>query len=171
MNYIFRLILLLLTISCDKTGSQANVAVGELFDKKLDVAESVLDDSVKNILKSTNYKIITYVDGRCSACVSDFRFWAKIQNDSLLKSNNVEVIYYVYTYDYKQLKSRQRAFKISNVVYDEQNSFYKLNELEKYNDTYHTFLVDGDNKIKIVGSPIKKTKIFELYKKIISENK
>lgn len=48
------------------------------------------------------------------------------------------------------------------VVIDEENQLNKLNNFSN-NDIFHCFLLNKQNRIKIIGNPIYNTKIKELY--------
>lgn len=158
----------LLLFSCGNTTERSvQAAIDNFMDKKLECVEYILNDSVKKILNSSNYKIIAYIDGTCSACIEDLKLWSSLQKDSILNANNVKIIYFVRAYDVDQLKTRQRIFKISNVVMDRKNEFFELNSLKDYDKKYHIFLLDSSNIVRAIGSPIKSSGVLQLYRKII----
>lgn len=54
-----------------------------------------------------------------------------------------------------------------SVFYDLKGNFEKLNKLP-WDPIYHTFLLDKNNKVILVGSPIHNDKMWNLYKKTIN---
>ncbi|MDR2410159.1 MAG: hypothetical protein LBE13_18905, partial [Bacteroidales bacterium] len=52
------------------------------------------------------------------------------------------------------------------IIYDKHNSFDKLNHFPPL--PYRTFLLDKDNKVILVGSPINNPKLLEIYMNIMT---
>ncbi len=48
------------------------------------------------------------------------------------------------------------------VIFDQNNTFYKLNKLHE-NSLYHTMLLDSLDKVLLIGTPIMNKKLQALY--------
>ncbi|MBR2195950.1 MAG: hypothetical protein IJ911_10090 [Salinivirgaceae bacterium] len=55
------------------------------------------------------------------------------------------------------------------IFIDTANQFYKLNPHIPDNKLMHSFLLDSEGKVVLVGNPIQNQAMFDLYKKTIEE--
>lgn len=117
-----------------------------------------------------DYKIITYVDSTgCTSCRLKLQEWDDIIQDynsiadvdflMIVESNNATEILQLL---------RNNLFNYP-VAIDSAQYFKKHNKLS-CNSSVHTFLVDNENKILVIGNPVINPKIQTLYRNIISEN-
>ena len=115
------------------------------------------------------YKILTYIDSiGCSACQMDIPLWVELIDSCKQQQFNVTFIFVIHSDDFVKLSSDIRFFNFDHpLIYDYQNSFDKINNFPP--PPYRSFLLDKDNKVKIVGSPIYYPKIWQLYKDILSQ--
>lgn len=82
-------------------------------------------------------------------------------------SQNTSFLFVVHAKDYDIVNSWIKKNKFSYpIFYDYTNKMNILNKFPK-NLQYQTFLLDKDNKILLIGSPIGNHHIWNLYKQII----
>ena len=75
-------------------------------------------------------------------------------------------IFVVHSSDFKRFDAEVSFYKFDYpIIYDYHNSFDKLNKFPPA--PYRTFLLDKDNKVQLIGSPINNPQIWELYKKVM----
>ena len=114
------------------------------------------------------HKIFTYVDSiGCTSCNMGLHEWkAKIllcQQQQI----DVEFIFAVYSSDFRRFEADILISMFDYpIIYDYHNDFEKLNHFPPV--PYRTFLLDKDNKVQIIGSPINNPKMWELYKSVIT---
>ena len=120
-------------------------------------------------------KILIYVDSvGCGSCKLNMHDWMiKVAEINTLIENPQDVSMLIYFWVQKQAKFniRQTISQVNfqyPVFFDPTNSVSKLNNLPE-NEMFHVLLLDQDNKIKLIGSPQGNDKMWELYKKNISE--
>lgn len=131
-----------------------------------DKMECWASDSILNVSpwKNAKYKLIHYIDSAsCSSCylqkvkINEFLFlMEKISNDEFY---NVIII----TPGSKTKKDLEHLFleKLipQTIFIDSANIFLRKNPHIPSETKYHTFLVDEDDKIVLVGNPITNKKI------------
>jgi hypothetical protein len=131
--------------------------------------KSLGSDTVCSYLWDKKYKIFTYIDSiGCTSCQLGLSEW-KILIDSCNRQQlDVGFIFAVHSSDFKifSLEIQLRMFDYP-IIYDYQNQFQNLNLFPPA--PYRTFLLDKDNKVKLIGTPINNHKIWELYKKVIEQ--
>ena len=65
-----------------------------------------------------------------------------------------------------------RSLKFATSIYlDSSNSFHHNNPQIPNDQRFHTFLLNGDKKILLVGDPVKNEKINKLFQEIVADNK
>ena len=77
-------------------------------------------------------------------------------------------LYYVRTYSFDTLEwlLRQKGFDAAFYI-DPKSDILYLNGISEKQPLLHTFLVDGDNRMVLVGSPANNDKLWVLYKQQI----
>jgi hypothetical protein len=115
------------------------------------------------------FKIITYVDSvGCAGCKFKLYEWRQIIKNTLAKNNNVSFLFYVHSNDYRNLNYiiRNNHFAYP-IIYDYDDKLNKLNHLsDKYQ--FHTFLLNENNQIVLIGNPIGNSRLLNLYLQQIS---
>jgi len=114
------------------------------------------------------FKIVVYTDSsNCNACETKFPVW-KIKYRELVRDNaNVGLIFIINTEEVSEFEFNANTANTPGLkLYDTQGIFKKNNNIFNHKDL-HTFLLDRDNKILLVGNPLNNQKIFYLYKKTI----
>ena len=117
----------------------------------------------------SNYKVIIHIpEHLCITCLTTFidsckRYAKKYESEKLC-------IYLILDCKNEEFKKVKTLLAGSNNVYvinDINQSFLKKNSIEKYTDYFHSFLLDHNNKILLIGNPIRSKRIFDLFDKQI----
>ena len=118
------------------------------------------------------YKIVYYVDSLgCMSCKLKLEEWKSfMQEVDSLASDKVSSFFYFHP-KAKELKElclilKSRGFDYP-VCVDKADRFNASNLLPE-NDSFHVFLLDKQNKIKVIGNPILSPSIKELYLQVIT---
>lgn len=163
-NYMF-FILLSILLSC---GSRIEDIVQKWYNKEIKIPDSLVFtkggvDTINNVLKSDNYKILTYINtGDCFECKSRLSAWSDFINSIDSTKCRPECIF-IYKTD--NIKEALFLIKLANFNYPmcfDQNEIFM-----RYNDAFdlepfQSMLLNGDNKIVVIGSPIQNRLIREL---------
>ena len=148
---------------------QSSVILPEQYDTMFNALTGKVSNNV-----NTGLKYVIYNDSLgCTSCAvnkmylwNDFIEYAKLY-DSQLK------YYFIYSPSKKDCKSVELILKASNFNYpiflDTLNEFAKLNPHLPKNRVLHTFLLDENNKVMLVGNPLYNKKIEEMFYKIVEE--
>lgn len=126
-------------------------------------------DTICPELLNSPYKILVYIDSiGCTPCKFQTSKWQILIDTCQQSQLNNSFLFVIHSTNYNELNI---DFLIQNfsypVIYDSKNDFYKLNHFPK--EPYQIFLLDKDNKVILIGSPINNPKMWKLYKKIISQ--
>ena len=124
--------------------------------------------------KENKLKYIIYSDSlACSSCMinsliswNPFIEYSKNYNGKL-------VFYFVFSPAKKDVRSlnmliRNSEFKYQIIV-DGKNNFAKSNSHLPKDNLLHTFLLDENNNVVLVGNPVRNKKIKEMFYKIVEE--
>jgi len=120
-------------------------------------------DRYKLGLCTSNIKIVSYIDGNCSACIQDLKKWELFVTRSF-PDKKPQVIFYVYADDLSLFRHINEKYihSIFPMYLDPGNSFSRENKLSK-EKMLQTFLVDKNNHVILVGNPLFSTKLKNLY--------
>lgn len=174
MKGILLFCLLLLGIGCT---NNEKLQIIYLTGKQIQIDTSYQSFSVRDeepSLKSALHefekpiKIITYMDrSSCTQCAMQILIeWNNLVKE--VESDSVGFVIIIYPTDKIELKTALSALKLQNsLLYDTNNNFLKDNKLTNILARNRTFLLDKNNKIILVGEPLNKTKLWELYKNSI----
>ena len=140
-----------------------------IFPQKLQF--KVFDQDTINLLNQTSrYKIVSHITLQgCTACKLQLPKWKEIKEEiDSLSSEPIPLLLF---------SNSKNSFKVINIsknysfnypiCIDEKDSLNILNNFPK-DERFHTFLLDQDNKIKVIGNPVLNPKIKELYLKVIT---
>ena len=166
---------LLLTSCKDITTSKEKErileVVREMEGKTIHFSHDMLANFEIDSLLSRSFKLVVYIDSaECTECNLALDEWSikiremnQINNDVaflfVINSNNPSVV--------NSLLSKHRFYY--PVFIDSTNSFFKMNSLSKER-RFQMFLLNSDNKIVLVGDPIRNDNIWMLYKKELRNN-
>jgi hypothetical protein len=115
-----------------------------------------------------NMKLVVYTDGDCGACIVELAKWNDFIKINEALFNNVELNFIVYSDNFPFFEYNIEKTDISlPFIYDSTNQFIVENKL--YETLLQTLLLDSDNSIVLIGSPIDHQAMQELYRKVLSE--
>jgi hypothetical protein len=121
-------------------------------------------------LSGSPYKILMYVDSAgCINCKLRLPYWNTIlaESDSLFPGK-VDFLFFFQPKDEKELTYllKRDAFR-HPVFFDRKNQLDGLNHFPSPME-YRCFLLDGENRVVLVGNPALNPRVWELYKRQIS---
>ena len=125
-------------------------------------------NTVNSALWNSPYKILTYIDSiGCSSCQLRFSEWEILINSCKLQKLDVSFLFVVHSSDFINFDKEIRFYGFDYpIIFDYKNQFDKFNHFPPA--PYRTFLLDKDNKVQLIGSPINNPTMWELYKKEIT---
>ena len=132
------------------------------------------DTIYNNITIKSQLKLVIYSDSlSCATCMAGKMYlWNKIVNNIHPFGSKVSLnfIFSPAKKDMNQLIStiQRNRFKYP-IIIDSIAQFEKLNPHLPKNKALHTFLLDKDNKVILVGNPLNNPKIEEMFYKIVEE--
>jgi len=172
-HHLWILLFIIIFISCQNKKSGGNKIVNKWQGKEILIPDdgftyNVLGHDTTNMgLWDKSYKILTYVDSiGCSACQLGLHKWAKLIDSCEQLQLDVSFLFVIHSLDYEKLNDDVHFFEFSYpLIYDYQNRFDKINHFPP--PPYRTYLLDKNNKVQLIGSPIDNPKMWKLYKEII----
>ncbi len=116
------------------------------------------------------YKIFTYIDSiGCTSCQLGLPQWKALIDSCYRQQINVKFIFAVHSSDYEYFGHELRFNEFNYpIIYDYHNDFDKLNRFPPA--PYRTLLLDKDNRIQLIGSPVNNPAMWDLYLKIIMQS-
>lgn len=120
--------------------------------------------------ETNRQKMVVYFSPMvCTPCNLDHLFdMEKLEE----KWSNVEIVYilsYMENEDEMDIKTFLEEWNFKHSVYlDKGNRFAKENPMLPRNPNYHTFLLDNEGKILIVGNPMLNDDVRNLYENLIN---
>lgn len=163
--YIF-----ILLIGCKNSNLNYSSIVGEWQNKVISFPISSLikaQSKQKEWKVKSPYKIIRHVDSTdCTICDLLLPQW----NEFYEQLDSIPIFFFIHINQYKEISHRIKLENNNmNIYFDIKDS---LNLLNKFPDDkrLQTFLVDSNNRIKIIGDPILNREIRKLYLKTIFHN-
>lgn len=177
MNKVAWLLLLSVLFSCQrKEKDEISQLVREWQGKEIIFPEKMtytrfVEDTVDFDRQKGKYKVFVYVDTTgCTSCKLQLPKWKEfISRVDSMTGNSVPFIFVFQPRHEKKVKSLlKRSHFDYPVCVDTESHFSKLNKFPD-NITFHTFLLDKDNKVKVIGNPIHNLSIQDLYVRKITE--
>lgn len=135
------------------------------------------DSTMQSDMDETKgYLWVVYADSFvCSSCkLSELHYWNEFIYESKKKFGNVDFrfIFSPKKEDENIFMFTVRSLKFATSIYlDTSNSFHHNNPQIPKDQRFHTFLLNGDKEILLVGDPVKNEKINELFQEIVADNK
>lgn len=169
MKYIVIVFMSIIFWSCEnKEKKYVETVIREWTNKKIEfplgVQAKILGrDTNCNHLLHKPIKILIYVDSLgCTACKLNFYAWQQKIN-SLVAIKNLAFLFYVNTGNYKILTNTIKGEGFNYpVFYDINNSLAKYNHFPK-DHRFNTFLLNKNNQVVLIGDPLGKDKMWQLY--------
>ena len=127
-------------------------------------------EQVEYRIPDAEYKVLIYVDSTgCTSCKLQLPKWKELiaHVDSTTNSN----IPFIFVFQSKDDRELRYILKRDNfdrpVCIDRGDGFDKLNKFPQ-EITFQTFLLDKDNKVKVIGNPVHNLAVRDLYLKQIT---
>lgn len=157
MRTLFVSILLLITFSC-----RNNPHVTDMLEKEVYFSESIYNPLLDSIAK-----IIVYVDSAaCGPCNMHIQEWEVKQKELRKWHPETALLFITHPY-FAKIESEIKHHSL--VIHcDAMNIFPQDNPFLSADPLYQTFLLDRNNRVVLVGSPIGNPKMWDLYKSTIA---
>ena len=126
-------------------------------------------DTTCNIHEDTP-KIVVYFDSNgCTPCRIKLNEWKEFMQKINIVNRDIQFIFIFATKKIVELNKEIILNDFSYPIYfDYTNSFEKINKLPREHK-YHTFMLNNENKIILVGNPVLNNKIEKLYLREINK--
>lgn len=173
---VFILFSSLFLFSCsDDKKYDIEVLVKEWNNKEIRFPENpvfmrYVTDTVPYKIPKTDYKVVVFVDSvGCISCKLQLPKWKEFMHEvDSLSDGNVPFVFFFQTKNVRELRYILRRDNFSHpVCIDTEDSFYKLNRFPG-EMMFQTFLVDSENRVKVIGNPIHNLSVKDLYLKEIA---
>ena len=179
MKHIVWIICLWLLASCSESREEAMLRlVNEWKDKSVIIpVRSVFTVQGKDVVdfnyRDAEYKILVYTDSvGCTSCKLQLPKWKRmiVEVDSLT-GGSVPFLFYFHPKDPKELRFYLRRDNFTYPVCFEEDDY--INRLNRFPSdmTFQTMLLNKENKVVAIGSPVLNPKIKDLYLEIITGKK
>lgn len=168
-----------LIVSCSSDRAKTDSVFGivkEWQGKEIVFPEVMTDVLTGDTLDLGNneFTVITYIDSvGCTSCTMKLPLWNYFLNslDSVCGGRNYEAIFIVNIKDKEELSFMLKREKYHYpVVCDSLDFLNRTNKLPQ-NQMFRTFLLDRNNHVMTIGSPIYSARIADLYRAIITGSK
>lgn len=167
----FFLIVAFFLISCQFSRKNYTVKNDrEWIGQKINIPDGIVfkalgKDTLYSDIWDKPYKIFTYIDSAgCTSCQMHLPEWKAIIRLCHQQHIDVGFIFAVHSSNFKHFEEGILASYFDYpIIYDFHNRFEKMNHFPPVPN--RTFLLDKENRILLVGSPINNSKVWELYKK------
>ena len=172
-RYISFFVLLLVCVSCkdrhmETVKNEVVGRIGTIIMLPDSLQYRTLTDSLVPIPDKT-LKIVTVINGECFLCLNSFIEWKK-EVEEFSSFGDVAILFYVTTSDFESLRKPLKDIEFDYPFFIDPNSDILFNNNIPLNkSTLHTFLLDKDNKIVLIGSPLGNPKLADLYKHQIQQ--
>ena len=175
-NTIVILFSSLFLFSCsDDKKHDIEVLVNEWNNKEIRFPENpvftrYVTDTIPYRIPKTDYKVVVFVDSvGCISCKLQLPRWKEFMHEvDSLSDGNVPFVFFFQTKDVRELRYILRRDNFSHpVCIDTEDSFYKLNRFPG-EMMFQTFLVNSENRVKVIGNPIHNLSVKDLYLKGIA---
>ena len=166
INPLLMILFLLIINSCSDS---TNSAIKKLYGKEIvfnNQMKQVLKDTIQDInISDIPIKIVLNAEPRlCNSCFANYykvisHYIQTIGNDS------VKCIFIINDVHKEVLRTimKEQEYKSIIVLLDNEKHYLSNNSLEKYHNMLTCFLLDKNNRVVLVGDPLRSSRIRELY--------
>lgn len=169
-------LILFLFVSCNNT-TDRKITEKKWIGRTIIFPENLSPYSLKGDSVCLNatapYKILLFTDSAgCTGCKLNLEVWKKYMAESeLLFKGKLDFIFYFQPQDEEELYYLLRAEEFYQTVFiDKSLEFYRINTLPD-DPEFRCFLLNAENKILAIGSPVADTLRWTAYKEIIKNGK
>ena len=124
-------------------------------------------EQVEYRIPDAEYKVLIYVDSTgCTSCKLQLPKWKElIAHVDSTTNSNIPFIFVFQSKDDKELRYILKRDNFARPVCIDRDS--RLDKLNKFPQdiTFQTFLLDQDNKVKVIGNPVHNLAVRDLYLK------
>lgn len=169
----FLFILVLFPMIITSCSNDYNRAIRRLQNRKIDLTfnqQLIKKDSIiTDVQDFAPIKIVVYADTTlCMRCLSNFLK----ASDTYVKTFNKDSVAFICILEPRSISVLQEELnelnlEYVNVIVDVDNKYLINNRIEEYRDRFTSFLLDRDNKVVLVGNPLRGKDLKELYNKTI----
>lgn len=179
-SFVWFSLLTMMFLSCNHKEKQMQGYIAKMQETPvcvpLDKLDCVLNQEKMPIrlADSSNLRLVIYADFIvCSSCrIKEMYKWDDFLSKLDIRSNQMEVLFiFAPSHDkIGQFKMAAKALPENYPIYmDTTNIFLKSNPHIPSNPIFHTFLLDENNNVLLVGNPLENEKIEELFWEIVEE--
>lgn len=176
--FLFVFLNLIALLSCGKQKSDNDLLpiVKEWYGKEIKFPDRPVftlygKDTVDYSIPHSPYKVLVYVDSTgCVDCKLQLQKWQElIKYTNSISNGEIPFLFFFFPKDYKELCQffKRDLFDIP-VCIDFKGELNKLNNFPPL-PQFHTFLLDKDNKVLVIGNPVHSVDIRSMYIKKLSE--
>lgn len=174
-NAVSILFSFLFILSCTDGRNKIEKQVNEWNNKEIlfpgnPVFTRMVKDTVPYRIPKTGYKVVVFVDSvGCISCKLQLPRWKEFMHEvDSLSDGNIPFVFFFQTKDVRELRYILRRDNFPHpVCIDTEDRFYKLNRFPG-EMMFQTFLVDSENRVKVIGNPIHNLSVKDLYLKKIA---
>lgn len=127
-------------------------------------------DTVEMDVHAPTHKVLVYVDSTgCTDCRLRLHEWKKfIAEVDSVTDKHIPFLFFLSPKSVKEARyiTRRDDF-VHPICVDMQNRLDSLNHFPEA-EMFHTFLLDGENKVAVIGNPIHNRSVRELYMKTLT---
>ncbi len=178
-RYLITIMILFSLFSCENPSKKNITTLLQAWSGKeiLFPANSTFTVQDKDTIEFSlagKYKILTYVDSvGCISCKLQLGKWKTFMEE--VNSLGIDSVKFLFFFSPEKRRDFLSTLKSAGFTYpiciDKENKLNKLNHFPTTDMSFHTFLLDKDNKVLAIGNPIHNSKVRELYLKIIRGEK
>lgn len=167
-----------------KTGSTVESTLSRMYSTRINLSLSgmecfpnsvVASEDVNTINSTSLYKLIVFTDStECTPCnISRIKDWNDVAQDVFSDYGDNAKLIFIFSPPQKRIQEIRKIVKESSegwtIYLDTANVFQNANKQIPENRLFHTFLLNEDNEILCVGSPLYNDNMRHIYKKILKE--
>lgn len=177
MRLLIIFFLLTFCANCEQNKQSQNTAkLDEMAGKKITFPtdNTLLNQSgflkVKKPARTNKLALVTFIDGRCTSCIHQASMLEQFRiliTQSVNKDLDLIVFVLVnkeedFKNDYFSETELQRVYLVKNY------HFLEMNDIP-FEQKFHTFLIDKENRIMLIGHPNMNKKLEKLYLKTVKQ--
>lgn len=176
-NFYIRFVILIMLSSCNlinKEAQEARRMTLEWHNREI-VLPAKLScqtrgvDTIYSNLVTKKYKIFTYIDTLgCTSCKFGAMEWKQLIHEIDTLSDEVAFLFYAHLKDYEDFETYLEINKFKYPIFYDYDGVCNLKNNLPNQVYFQTFLLDENNKVLLIGKPKPDSKLWDLYKKIIT---
>lgn len=166
----------ILAISCKN--APIDKIVQNMMGQEVKIPSSIIlySKNTESIIMNNEHltKLIVYLDStECASCtINSMYMWENLLSFSKSSENKLDIIFIAAPKEEDTIHVINSIISNNNncpIYLDRQHDFIKMNDFMPQDNKFHTFLLDKNNKIIMIGNPTKSDKLLHLLHKKIAE--